>query len=87
MYNSIKIIQTTPEELKNLIIKAIEEVNNKKIPTIRIKPFTKEEAIEFLSTTQPTLDRWCKQGKLTKIKIGGRAYIKADTVHKLVNEL
>ena len=46
---------------------------------------TVEEVIKMLKITRATLNNWHKEGILTKRRVGGRVYYKADEVYKLLD--
>lgn len=82
----IKIINTTPEELKSFIDKSVKDAfagsNPRKSPT-RIKPYPKKEVMEKFGVSAPTLDRWHRKGILTKHKTDRLVYYNPDDVHEL----
>lgn len=45
---------------------------------------TIREVCEMFHITQPTLNEWCNQGKLTKIKINRRVLFSKDEVTNLI---
>ncbi len=51
-----------------------------------IKLYTVEETCEMLGITSPTLYTWFKNKKMIKTKIGGRTYVKSDSIKDVINK-
>lgn len=51
-----------------------------------IKLYTPTEVCETIGITKQTLFAWFRDGKMQKIKIGGRTFIKADDLRDMINE-
>lgn len=78
MKDTIQFIATTPEELKNDIVKELAQkltdiVGTKEDPE---KLMTREETAKFLDINLTTLGVWTKDKKLKAYGIGNRVYYK-----------
>lgn len=81
--SEIKFIQTTPQELNELIRNAVrDEIKNLPQEEERKEAYTKKEVKDLFKTTFPTLDRWNKLGYLKSFKIHGRVYYNAKEIHE-----
>ncbi len=78
-------------ELKELLTTHIQEQQKqqqqalKKLEAEAPQVYNKTEVKEIFGITDPTLDKWCINGNLTKIKIEGsrRVYFSKSEVNKL----
>jgi hypothetical protein len=80
MENNIQFIQTTPEQLAELINKGLKSQLDdfKKDFAINAPDelLTREQAFEFLKIDSSTLWHWTNKGKITAYGIGNRRYYK-----------
>lgn len=49
------------------------------------KLYTTGEVCDMFGITYQTLHAWFKSGKMTKTKIGGRTYVKSDSIKAVIN--
>jgi DNA binding domain, excisionase family len=47
---------------------------------------TKDELSKELRVTRETIDNWVKQGKLKRVKIGGRVLFEQSEIDRLISE-
>jgi len=80
MENNIQFIQTTPEQLAELISKGVKsQLDDFKKDLALNAPdelLTREQAFEFLKIDSSTLWHWTNKGKITAYGIGNRRYYK-----------
>ena len=85
---AIHFFQITPEEFKNLLIKAVkEQVQELKTEFEPKKPteyLTRSEVALMLKIDLSTVHNWSKSGKLIPYGIGNRVYFKRDEVEKSI---
>lgn len=82
----LKIIQITPEELKDLIseglktqIEGLKRIQTSKDPD---KLLTRAETAKLLRINLATLWAWSKSGKIQSVGIGNRVYYKRSDIEK-----
>lgn len=46
--------------------------------------YSVKEAAQVVSTSQPTIYNWIKEGKLRVTKIGGRTFVPASSLRALI---
>ncbi len=89
--NPFEQLQSEIVELKELLNTHIQEQKKqqekalKKLEAEAPQVYSKTEVKEIFGITDPTLDKWCINGNLTKIKIEGsrRVYFSKSEVNKL----
>lgn len=84
MNQTIQLIQTTPEQLAQLINEGIKtqlaEFSKQFTPSNPDILLTREQTCELLHIDQSTLYHWTKNGKLTAHGIANRRYYKKSEV-------
>lgn len=88
---SIKIIQLTPEQLKNAINEAVipkfNELKNHLQPKEPTEYLTRQETADLLKVDLSTIHNYTKQSKLTAYGIGSRVYYKRSEVENAIVKL
>ncbi len=81
---NIQFIQTTPERLKEEIIKGVEErlerLEKNFQPKKPIELLTRNEVKDLLKVDLSTIHNWTKKGKLKAYGIGNRVYYKRHEI-------
>ena len=77
-----KLIITTRQELQEIVQEAMQPQPPTEQPSKKL--YTKAEVQQLFKVAMPTIDRWSKQGKLKRIKVGNRAYFNASEVENLL---
>lgn len=76
------------DKFESYVENLVEEKVDEKLKTTKQKPekelYTRSEVVALFRTTHPTLDRWCEDGFLTKIRVGSRVFFAYDQVQKLL---
>ena len=84
-----EFIITTKEDLREVVFETFQDVMAKtpapEPPTTIEKPIPKLEFCKILGITPPTSDRWDRQGKTNRFKIGRLVYYPASDVKRLLN--
>jgi hypothetical protein len=84
----MKIIQVTPEELKQLINEALDsklkEILHNVKPEPKIEYLTREETSKILSVSKGTLNNWRKSGILEPDCIGKRVLYTRQAIDKKI---
>ncbi len=82
--NLPKIVSQILEKVTNLE-NLIRENGLNTLPDNKKEIITAKETAEYLNVTLPTIHAWAKQGRITKLKIGGtRIGFKRAEVEKLL---
>lgn len=83
------LIQYTKEEfqsdLKKIVADAIREHRPEEQP-IKQRLFTRAEIRKEFNVSNPTLNRWNKEGILKANKIGGRVLYTLESIEKALNQ-
>lgn len=77
-----KLIITTRQELQEIVQEAMQPQPPTEQPSKKL--YTKAEVQQLFKVAMPTIDRWSKQGKLKRIKVGNRVYFNASEVENLL---
>lgn len=89
--NSITVIQTTPQELQNLISEGIknqlEDLKKHFQPKEPNSYLSRQEVAEMFKVDISTIHNWSKNGKLKPIGFGGRVYFLRSDIEKSLTPL
>lgn len=88
--NSSSLIIATPEEIKSIVIAALEAYLPKPLfcgekEEGEEELFTREETAELLGVNASTLWRWTKDGTLPCVHVGRSVRYKRSTIRKYMN--
>lgn len=84
------LIQCSPEDLRGIIVEAVEHIIRPIIekaahPPKTSKLLTRQETARFLGISLPTLHQWTKTGKITASRISTRVrYYESDVEASLI---
>jgi hypothetical protein len=70
--------------VSTIVKKQIDELKEHFAPLKRTDPYTKTELKDLFKVSMPTVDRWDRQGKLKRIKIGARVYYTVESVNEIL---
>jgi len=88
---TIQFIQSSPQELKEAIVKAfseqLESLKSDFQPKEPTEYLTRPEVAEMLSINLSTLHNWVREGKLQSYAIGARVYFKRAEVEQSITPL
>lgn len=89
--NAITVIQTTPQELQNLISEGIknqlEDLKQHFQPKEPNVYMTRLEVAEMFKVHISSVNNWAKNGKLKPIGFGGRVYFLRSDIEKSLTPL
>lgn len=84
--NTIKFIQVTPEELKEIVseglrtqIEELKRIQTSKDPE---ELLTRNETAKLLKINLATLWSWTKSGKIESVGLGNRVYYRRSDIHR-----
>lgn len=87
---AVTIVQITPEELEELIYKAVikclKDFNPKSAETPKEDYMSRSAVAEMLDVDLSTIHNWTKKGKLKSCGIGARVYYKRSEIESALNE-
>lgn len=88
--NPSSLIVATPDEIKNIVIAALQEYLPKPLfcgekEDAEDELFTREETAELLGVNASTLWRWTKDGTLPCEHVGRSVRYKRSTIRKYMN--
>lgn len=86
--NSIRVVETTPDELINLINQSVKSILKESVSiqkSEQTKPhFTRKETADFFNVSVNCINNWCNSGILTPYKVGQRTYFKRSECESVV---
>lgn len=91
--DSVKFVQVSTDELRDLVIDSVAYVMNKREQekteskeTEKTKYLTRKEVSEMLDVSFSTLWRWERSQTLENYKVGGKVFYKEQDVEELINK-
>jgi excisionase family DNA binding protein len=88
---AVQFIQITPEEMKDAILKGVQEQFNQLKAEFQPKEpteyLTRAEVAELFKIDLSTLHNWTKKKKLKAYGIGNRVYYKRDEINNSLTPL
>ena len=89
--STIQLIQITPEELQNEILKGVksqfEDLKKHLQPKQPNEYLTRSEVAKMFSVDLSTIHNWCKSGKLNPLGMGARVYFLRSEVEASLTPL
>jgi len=89
--STIQLIQITPEELQNQILKGVrlqfKDLKQHFQPKAPTEYLTRKQVAEMLQVDLSTLYSWNKKGVLQPLGIGKRVYYTRESIEKAMTEL
>lgn len=90
MSETVQFIQTTPEQLGDLIATKVDarlsEVKELIQNKGRQRYMNRQETAKYLGVTLGTLNNWRKSGTLEPKYIGGRVFYKAEDIDRVLDK-
>lgn len=85
---NMKIIQVSPEDLEQLISKAVGEQLRKSNLNLNNQDelLTREETAKYFKSCLATIRNWTKEGRIVKYMIGDRVYYKKSELEKALTK-
>jgi predicted DNA-binding transcriptional regulator AlpA len=89
--STIQLIQITPEELQNEILKGVksqfEDLKKHLQPKQPNEYLTRSEVAKMFSVDLSTIHNWCKSGKLNPLGMGARVYFLRSDIENSLKSL
>nr|WP_319571672.1 helix-turn-helix domain-containing protein [uncultured Draconibacterium sp.] len=91
MQGTIQLIQVTPEQLQELILKGVkvelDSLKSQLQPKNPTEYLTRNQVKELLNVDLSTVHNWTKRGKLKAYGLGNRIYYKRSEVEAAIQPL
>lgn len=91
MQGTIQLIQVTPEQLQELILKGVkvelDSLKSQLQPKSPTEYLTRNQVKELLNVDLSTVHNWTKRGKLKAYGLGNRIYYKRSEVEAAIQPL